>query len=266
VATTKTLDGPNDKALAIIESWPIMSVDMERVKSLIAENLGGEPLGPGDLTRIKMPSAGGRAWEVPTAGDPAITPDLDVVLIFTKMGRAYWPDAFKGGSTPPECFSDDMIRGSKYGACAACQFNQFGTKIGSDGSPGPGKACKEGRALYFMSAYSTSRPQYIILPPTSLKPMRDYLLRLADQEYTLYDVVTTLSLEVLPNQGGISYSRIKPKLAAPITDPEMAARMREISQSWRPALQATRSAAFLADDEGATTATTNGHMEDDEAI
>lgn len=248
-ATKPTTDDSASQALAIIEQWPAMRVDMERVKALLAENLGGEPLGPRDLTRIKMPTAGGRSWEIPTAGEPDVVQTIDVVLLFTKLGRAYWPGTFQGGSEPPECFSDDMVTGSKYGACRPCQFNQFGSKVGNDGQPGAGKACKEGRALYFMSAYSTSRPQYIILPPTSLQPMRDYLLRLSDQELALYEVVTRLSLEVVPNAAGIKYSRIKPSLVAPITDPGMLTKMRDLAQGWRPALAAARSSAFLADDE-----------------
>lgn len=237
-----------NQALTIIEQWPIMRVDMERVKELLAENLGGEPLGPRDLTRIKMPAAGGRTWEVPTAGEPDVVQFIDAVLVFTKPGRAYWPGAFQGGSEPPDCFSDDMLTGSKYGACKSCQFNVFGSKVGNDGQPGPGKACKEGRALYFMSQYSTSRPQYIMAPPTSLQNMRDYLLRLSDQELALYEVVTRLGLEVVPNAAGIKYSRIKPTLVSPITDPIMQAKMRDIAHGWRPALAAVRSSAFLADD------------------
>lgn len=248
MATTKPVAASDDKALVIIQQWPVMTVDMARVKELLEENLGGEPLGPRDLTRIKMPSAGGRSWEVPTATEPDVVQHLDVVLLFTKLGRAYWPGSYRGGNEPPECFSDDMVQGSKYGACRTCQFNQFGTKIGQDGEAGPGKACKEGRALYFMSQYSTSRPQYIILPPTSLQPMRDYLLRLSDQELALYEVVTRLGLEVVPNTNKINYSRIKPQMVAPITDPEVATKMRDMAYGWRPALQAARSAAFLAED------------------
>lgn len=252
----------NSTALTIIQDWPVMRVDLEKVKALLEENLGGEPLGPRDLTRIKMPSAGGRSWEVPTAGEPDVVQALDVVLIFTKLGRAYWSGAYKGGSEPPECFSDDMVTGSKYGACRACQFNQFGSKISADGEAGPGKACKEGRALYFMSQYSTSRPQYIIVPPTSLQPMRDYLLRLSDQELALYEVVTRLGLEVVKNASGINYSRIRPQLVSPITDPALLDKMQTMARSWKPALAATRSAAFLADD--AEIDATGGHDVDED--
>jgi hypothetical protein len=60
-------------------------------------------------------------------------------------------------------------------------------------------------------------PIMISFPPTSIKPLANYFLRLTQAGLYYWDVVTTLSLEKTKSQGGIDYAIIKPAVLQRLT-------------------------------------------------
>ena len=127
--------------------------------------------------RIKIPAGGVLQFELPT-GDPQhpdYSPTLTGVILFNHASCAYWPEGDEySDDVPPLCSSVDgkVGIGTPGGACAACVMNRFGSA--PDGSKG--KACKNMRILYLLRS-GEYMPLQINLPPTSIKPFKDFLNR-----------------------------------------------------------------------------------------
>ena len=125
--------------------------------------------------RVKIPSGGYLQFEVP-GGDPE-NPDyaknLEGVILAAHPANAYWADTGDddGEDSPPLCQSVDgkIGYGEPGGLCASCKLNEFGSA-----SKGGGKACKNMRMLYLLRS-GDMLPMTLALPPTSLKPYKDFL-------------------------------------------------------------------------------------------
>lgn len=203
-------------ALALIpeeQSRAIFATDPQRVQRLIERNLGGAVLGPNDLTRLQMPAAGSTAWEIPTTGKPAITQELDCVIVYTGGRRGWWEEIYGGTKrVPPTCSSLDMVHGSLprqtnedgrevFGTCDSCFYAQWGSKRNQAGTYDSGQDCKAVRAVYFLSEYG-KLPMWIAFPPTSLVPWKKYLLQLAAAMLDYTEVLTRITLQRMQNDKG----------------------------------------------------------------
>jgi len=189
---------------------------------LINEEMEG--LGPIPFDVVKVPSGGGLAFEVP--GDDPDSPDLEKVLrgviVHHHPVNAYWKDAYTGGSAQPDCSSLNGRTGvdtetGETNRCGTCPFNQYG----SEAEGGRGKACKNGHRLYFLREGSML-PMIIMLPPTSIKPMKEYTARNVIKGRRLDTVITEISLVKDKNAGGIDYSKCSLKCAGLLSDEDMA--------------------------------------------
>lgn len=133
-----------------------------------------------DAKHIKIPSGGGKAFEVETddPDDPEVMKEVTGVIIFTHRMNAYWAQKFgEAGedgniNKSPDCSSMDGKQGvnretGEIRTCDTCPYNQFG-------SDGKGKACKNMRRLYIMM---NNRPDIYLLtvPPTSIKDVNKAL-------------------------------------------------------------------------------------------
>lgn len=171
----------------------------------IAEEMDG--LGSIPFDRVKIPSGGGLAFEVPGEDEdsPESATELVGVILHHHAVNAYWKEKFAGGNEQPDCSSFDGKTGvdretGECKNCAECPFNQFG-------SDGAGKACKNVHRIYLLRE-GNPVPIILSLPPTSLKYMRDYIgKRILVRGMRSYDVITKITLKKEKNAAGIAYSR-----------------------------------------------------------
>lgn len=137
----------------------------------IAEDMDGLQM---SFPRVKIPAGGALQFEIPS--DDPDNPDyakyLTGIVLFNHDNYAYWPEGDEyDDNAIPLCSSMDgkLGIGEPGGACAACALNRFGS-----GSEGKGKACKNMRMLYMLRS-GEFMPLQITLPPTSLRPFREFM-------------------------------------------------------------------------------------------
>lgn len=190
---------------------------------VMAENLGAGGLSPGDLDRVKTPSGGGTAWEIPTLdGQGDIAKELEVIIVAANDVRAYYETKYDGDKNPPDCFSLDCKTGvgNPGGSCASCEWSQWGTATDDKGDFTDGQACSQRKMMLCIGPDSTL-PFVISVPPSSLKSISKYFMRLAGANLPYYGVVTTLALEKAKSGGGIVFSRIVPEYVRALTEEEV---------------------------------------------
>ena len=211
----------NEKALvpAALTDFAVAKYAPEDLAEAIQENLADSDIGPFDLERIKVPSQGITKFVVPTLDNPdgdMIDKVSGVILMHQKM-RSYWEnqDSAQEG-TPPDCVSIGGVTGigEPGGNCAECPFNKF-----ESAEKGNGKACKETKALYLLRP-TGSMPCMVSCPPTSLSPIKKYLLRLTDAGLPYHKVVTDITLKKAQNSAGTAYSQLEFTLGGRIAPEE----------------------------------------------
>jgi len=195
-------------AIAKTESnYPVLCGDTESTFAAIKDNLGSDGLKMEDLDRVKVPSGGGIAFEVPTLEGTDSIKELEGVVVAFKDIRVYWENQFEGGGAPPDCSSEDCVTGTGNpgGQCSMCPMAEFGSK-------GNGQACQQKRVLLVLVEGRTL-PISIIAPATSLKNIKKYFLRLASVGKRYSDVVTKFTLVKEKSGDGIEYSQIDASVA-----------------------------------------------------
>lgn len=207
----------------------------------IAEELDGLNV---SLDKIKIPAGGGLAFEVP--GDDPDSPDSEKEVVGVIVDHyplnSFWTEKYNGQNSAPSCYSTDNRTGfgNPGGECAKCPYNRFGS-----GEDGQSKACKNAHRLYILRS-GELYPVTVTVPPTSLKPLSDYLAkRIVTKGLRSYGVVTKLTLKKATNNTGITYSQVQFSLVE-ILPEEQAEMMRSYGESIRPV---TRSIDFGDSDE-----------------
>lgn len=188
------------------ETFDLVTIEGAMAEA-IAEEMDG--LGSVPFDRVKIPSGGGIAFEIPgeTDEDTESATELVGVILYHHPVNAYWKDKFAGGNEQPDCSSFDGKQGvdretGECKSCAECPLNQFGS-----GENGSGKACKNAHRIYILRE-GNPVPLILSLPPTSLKYMRDYISkRILLKGMRSYHAVTKITLKKEKSQGGITYSR-----------------------------------------------------------
>jgi len=198
--------------------FPVLCGDTESTFAAIKDNLGSDGLDITSLDRVKVPAGGGIAFEVPTLEGTDSAKELEGVIVAWKDSRAYWEGSYGGGNEPPECSSHDCISGTGNpgGSCAVCPMAEFGSA-----ENGSGQACKQMRTILLLTNGRTL-PIAIIVPPTSLKNVKKYFLRLASSGKRYSDVVSRFSLVKQKNGTGIEYSEIEVAVARRLEADECA--------------------------------------------
>lgn len=157
------------------------------------------------FTRIKIPGGGHLQFEIPSGNPdvPDYAPYLEGVILYSHNSNAYWPEGSEyDDDQPPLCQSFDgkVGYGEPGGTCADCVLNQFG----SDGN-NKGKACKNMRMLYLLRS-GEYMPLLISLPPTSIKPFKEFLNRaFVYRRRATYGSLVQISLKK-ENNGSNDYS------------------------------------------------------------
>lgn len=213
-------------ALAVIENFELPAVS-GNMGAAMAEEMEGLQL---SFPRVKIPSGGGLAFEVP--GDDPENPDAEKELVGVIVDHhpvnAYWADKYAGANNPPDCSSMDgkvgMDQDGNRKPCNSCPMNEWGTA-----EEGRGKACKNMHRVYILRE-GEMLPLLLTLPPTSLKNLSDYIaLRIVSKGMRSYGVATKVSLKKAQNAGGINYSQAVFALAGKLA-PAQAAAMAEYSK------------------------------------
>jgi len=179
--------------------YPIISENENML--LQQDNLGGE-MNPFDLEAIKIPAAGGKQWTIPAlTGDRSVKTIEGIIVAWNKC-RGYWPGDYSGAE-PPQCSSRDGLTGEGDPGieCAECMFAKY-----ESAAKGKGQACKDMRRV-FIILEGNVLPCMINLPPTSIKPFRQYMMRLTSSQTHFSAVVTTIELEEAQNDAGTKYSK-----------------------------------------------------------
>ena len=125
--------------------------------------------------RAKIPSGGGRAFDIVTGDDSfdtTVTSFRGVVANFHNC-NALFPNQ-KATNIPPVCSSPDGVEGTdmltnETKECASCPNNQWGSK----GNGSRAKACKNMRRLYVLVEGSVV-PIILTIPPTSINNWERY--------------------------------------------------------------------------------------------
>lgn len=222
--------------------------DVNELSDVLTENLGGETLTVQDLERVKVPTGGGLAWEIPTLdGEPETARTIEGVVIHWKTTRAYWKQALgEDGAvqSPPDCRSDDGVVGvgDPGGDCSTCPMNQW-----ESAARGNGKACQENRLLFLLTPDSLL-PIVVQAPATSIVPVKRYFLRLANRRHRYWHVSTKLSLERVSNDAGIQYARITPSMGTALDDATKE-KVNAYVTAIKPQLDAVQVAYYDAEDE-----------------
>lgn len=220
--------------LALLESYAITRIEPKALTEIIRDNVGPGGISQFDLDRIKVPSSGATTWMIPSLDGEETSKEIVGVIVAWRDVRAYWetPFAEAGGGAPPDCSSDDAIKGfgSPGGACADCPLSQFGSDDRQIG-----QACKAMRLLFILRS-NDILPIALAAPPTSLRGLRQYFLRLASKEIHYNAVVTKLSLEKATSKGNINYAKIAPTMAGELT-PEETERIRQYTGMLTPQLE-----------------------------
>jgi hypothetical protein len=214
-------------------SYAVLKWDPDELQKIIAENIGADTISPTDLDRVKVPAGGSTSWEIPTLDDTVASKKLEGIVLHWTNRRAYWKDKYDGGSESPDCSSPDGVQG--YGdpgvACVECPLSQWGSA-----EDNVGQACKAMRQLFILTDDSVI-PIVLTLPPSSIAPAKQFMLRLVRAGMSIQQIVVRIELEKAQSRGGIEYSKVKFSKAADL-DPEAYERIQKLAQQLGPSLTA----------------------------
>ena len=224
----------------------IFKTPISEIKEAVITNLGENGMNVADFERIKIPAGGGTVWTMQGLDGEEVARELTGIIVVWRDTRAYWsvPLDQSDGNMPPDCYSLDARTGTGNpgGKCADCPYAQFGSD-----PRGEGQACKLVRQLFLLRE-ENFLPQIVTLPPSSIKPARQYFMRLASKAVPCYSLVTRVGLEKTKNGQGIVYSRATFTSCGRLT-PEQAARAKEYAVMLQPLLETAPSAPTAKDVE-----------------
>ena len=168
---------------------------------IIKNNLKNQPLSLQLFDIIKSPSGGSTSFTIPTLSGETMEKSITGIILDYTTPRAYWdtPDPVEG--TPPVCFSSDSLVSHDGKICAACPFNDFGSKDGETNA----KACKESVVLFLLRP-DNIMPILVRVPVSSKMIFQRYMTRLIGKMIPVSGVVTKITLEKTTNKTGQPYA------------------------------------------------------------
>lgn len=189
------------------------------------------------LSKITLPAGGATTWTVPTLEGEEMMKELEVVIASVKGNeKVFWREEYSGAGSKPDCSSHDGISGfgiidadpkpgtePQVNQCSTCPHNQWGSATGNGG----GKRCNDIAMLYIFRK-DARIPDVITVPPSSLKSMREYAMKLMQAGLRMTDVATKLVLEQAQSATGIKYSKLAMQFSRKLTDDERG-RMAEVA-------------------------------------
>lgn len=207
--------------------------DWENLSEIVSANIGDQPIGSGSLEAIKVPSGGAPVFVTENEIDGIETvKEFEGLLCWFSDVRTWWSTAIDegGGGDLPSCTSRDMTRGqgSNTGneddngshVCRECPNNRFGPN-----SVDTNNWCKETREMFVLRLDKPEVifPSVLRAPPTSLKPIKRYMMGLAARGIPYFAALHKFSLEPATNAAGINYSTIRISFERRLEDEEIEA-------------------------------------------
>ena len=201
------------------KDYPIFSLGTSDFMTVVEDNLQGESLSASDLERIRIPTGGNLNWTLPSLNGEVSAKEFEAIILHQQLNRAYWKSGIASGSTPPNCQSLDGKTGQGHpgGACEDCPLSQFGSSNAKSGRP----ACRQAKSVFLLRPESYL-PVMLVLPPSSLKPFKQFLLRLSASKVSSQQVVVRFGLEKASNRSKIAYSLATFAVKETLTEDETA--------------------------------------------
>ena len=210
------------RALVPVGKYALMQGDTQKFTRALMRNIGPQGLSEFDLDRITVPTGAVTIWELPSVDGPQHKEAFEGIILAFKDTRRFWEVSFEesGGGSPPDCSSDDGLsgQGNPGGCCKTCPHAQWE----SDPKGGPGQACKAVRVL-FVTLPEEKMPYVVPLPATSLKPGRQYFMRLVSRGLPFFSVVTRFGLAPAQNKAGIKHSVVTLDRTGHLSEKEVVA-------------------------------------------
>jgi hypothetical protein len=220
-------------ALVPIDHYAVLKSSPEDLREILMANVGTAGMSDFDLDRLRVPAGGGLTWEVPGLAGTEPAKSVEGVVVSWHDARAFWESGLEtsGGGAPPDCSSSDGItgQGAPGGACASCPQAQFGSAPPKEGKAARGQACKLSKLLFLVQP-DTLLPLVVVGPPSSLRNLKCYMLRLSSQAIPIHGVVTALELEPATSRDGHRHSVIVPRFIGKL-GAEVAQRMRAYGET-----------------------------------
>ena len=218
----------NELAVITQDFGALSPKGMRALQTAAAQFEGERP----SFDRIKIPSGGGIAFEVP--GDDPASPDIKKELIGVVVdhypANGHWETEYNGEKNPPVCASLDGKWGTNTQtgeriACKTCPLNAFGT----DSKTGRGKACKNMWRLFLLQPDGGVFPIMVTLPPTSRRAWIDFAQkRIFGKGRELYETMVKITLAKEKNKDGVEYAKAQFAIMGALSE-EAAQRMQEYS-------------------------------------
>ena len=214
---------------------------------ILQANLPALTVAPWDMDRAKVPSGGGSTWEIPDLDEGMrVVKQLEGIILHYLSIRSYWQNGLDegNGASPPDCWSDNGVigTGDPGGDCETCPMNAWGSA-----AKGDGKACKQKRILFLLQP-NAYLPLLVQVPTMSIRPLNQYMMRLASTGTMYHNVVTGLTLEKSQQRGGgLTYSKMVCKKIRALSDVELAA-VKDLAAQFKAA-QPARSMMDVVGDE-----------------
>lgn len=123
-------------------------------------------------------------------------------------------------------------------ACEACPLAQFGS-----GKDGRGQACRQNRLVFLLTPES-ALPIVLKVPPSSLKLVQGFMLKLSGRAIPPWGAVLAFGLRKTQGGAGIEYAEIVPEFVAKL-DPEALARIVATAEALKPSLMGAQQVADL---------------------
>lgn len=230
---------------------------------------------PQALPRVKIMGAGAGLYEFSDTQETVQA--FKGVILNTHPRNVLWDRAF--GDRPqtdnpedslPACSSTDgrygtprvgfrhaglqgrVSTGNERVECATCPYNQWGTGNLLIATQNPrGKAVTNQRSIYILMEDRES-PVELVLPPTSMAALDEYLTLLLNRQLPVQAVVTGFGLFRKEGRGGNRYSVATFQQDRPLTEEEFTAAMQRRQGFWSsiaPQTVAEVEAMDLADSE-----------------
>lgn len=151
---------------------------------------------------------------------------LEGLLLFYRQQNTYWGGAYDPKNiSPPDCFSLDGKKGSKYGDCNKCKFNQFGS------GQGRGKACRN-QVRLFLQLDGNAIPYTLLISPANIPSfLTHYIMdQITQKGKTYWKVRTKLTANKKKTE---TYFRVKFEMVGEYKDAELET-VKRIRDFWLP--------------------------------
>lgn len=197
------------------EQFPVLATDISGLGETIQENLGDEAMNRFDLKHIKLASGGAPGFQTEHGEERATLETFEGLIVHKHKCRSFW---LKDGddddaSSNPDCQSNDGKIGSGdngSGGVGAHPCNTCPQAVWGTGKGGVGQKCKDQMAVYvYISGDSMLFPSQLLLPPTSLKPFKDYMMFLVQHNVKLTRALHRFETTPDKSAKGKAYVKVK---------------------------------------------------------